>query len=213
MLYFEILDVKRKNLLPKLKFLKEEDFYLAGGTGLALQIKHRISLDFDFYNQKGFDPNNLLEKLQNFVEKVALIQISENTLLVKAIGVEVSFFKYPYPLLKPLIITESLNLASQEDVGAMKLIAIIQRGTYRDFVDLYFLIKKMGLPELLSLAEEKYPPFNKYLALQSLTYFEDAEEEPKGSKAGLFESLEWSEIKDFITDRVKEYIKRDQNEA
>lgn len=205
--YLEILDTKRQKLLNQLKFLKKEGFYLAGGTALALQIKHRLSIDFDFYNQRGFDSNNLLEKLQNFIEQVTLIQASENTLLVKANGIEVSFFKYPYPLIKPSIVTENLNLASLEDIGAMKLIAIIQRGTYRDFVDLYFIIKKVGLAELLKLAERKYPPFNKYLALQSLTYFEDAEKEPKGTKGGLFKALKWSEIKNFITNQVREGLK------
>ncbi|MBU1906506.1 MAG: hypothetical protein KJ923_05860, partial [Candidatus Omnitrophica bacterium] len=57
--HWDILDEPRKNLLPKLAFLKKQGFYLAGGTGLALQIGHRRSLDFDFYKKEAFSPNDL----------------------------------------------------------------------------------------------------------------------------------------------------------
>lgn len=206
-LHWEIFDKKRLTLLPKLKFLKEEGFYLAGGTAMALQIKHRISVDFDFYNPRVFESEKILLEFQKNSKEVILIQKAGDTLLVKIEGVEISLFTYPYKLLKPLIKTEYLNLASLTDIAAMKLIAIIQRGIQRDFTDLYFLIKQLGLKNIFQLTKEKYPPFNKYLGLQALTYFEDAEKVSLKRKIILLESITWDEIKNFIVQEAKEFKK------
>jgi hypothetical protein len=195
-----------------LSFLKKEGFYLAGGTALALQIKHRISVDFGFYNQREFDSQSLLLDFQKNSPKVILLQKSVNTLIAKIDGVETSLFTYPYKLVNPPIETDYLNLASIEDIAAMKLIAIIQRGIQRDFIDMYFLIKLLGLPRIFQLTEEKYSPFNKYLGLQVLTYFADAEKASPKRKTAIFERVNWEEIKKFIIARAKEFKGRLQNE-
>lgn len=204
-LYWDILDKKRLALLPKLKFLKDAGFYLAGGTALALQIKHRRSVDFDFYIQGNFDSEKILIHFQENGHNVILIQEAENTLIAKVEGIEISLFTYPYKLLKEFVEADYLNLASIEDISAMKLVAIIQRGIRRDFVDLYFLIKLLGLRKVFQLTEEKYPPFNKYLALQAITYFEDAQKEPARRKIVLFQTVSWDEIKNFITAQAREF--------
>lgn len=206
-LHWDIFDKKRLALLPKLVFLKSAGFYLAGGTALALQIRHRKSLDFDFYNPQIFDSEKILSTFQKNSKDVILIQKAENTLIAKMEGIEISLFTYPYKLLKKLIETQYLNLASIEDIAAMKLIAIIQRGIRRDFTDLYFLIKLLGLKKIFQLTEEKYPPFNKYLGLQALTYFGDAEKESLKRKVVLFQPATWNEIKKFITAQAIEFKK------
>jgi predicted nucleotidyltransferase component of viral defense system len=203
-IYWEILDKKQELILPKLSFLKKSGFYLAGGTALALQIKHRRSVDFDLYNPDQFNPEKILLKFQKQAQNVSLIQRSEDTLIIKLNGVEISLFWYPYRLLKKLIETEYINLASVEDIACMKIIAIIQRGTRRDFVDLYFLIQRLGLEKIFKLAEKKYPSFNIYLALQAMTYFVDAEKEPSG-RIRCFEELKWEEIKKFLINQARQY--------
>lgn len=100
--------------------------------------------------------------------------------------------------MQDLIKSQYCNLASLEDIAAMKMIAVIQRGTKRDFIDLYFLIKKMGLEKIFGFAGEKYPGFNEYLALQSLTYFKDAEIENNDRNIVLFESFNWKDAKKFF---------------
>ena len=204
-LHWETLDKKRIALLPKLKFLEEQGFYLAGGTALALQIGHRRSLDFDYYVTKDFDSEKILRGFQGIGSSVVLIQKAENTLIVKVDLVDISLFAYPYKLLKKPIATEYLTLASIEDIAAMKLIAIIQRGVRRDFTDLYFLIHILGLKEIFCLTEKKYPPFNKYVALQALTYFQDAEREPSLRKTVLFKPVTWDAIKKCITAKSREF--------
>ena len=204
-LHWEILGKKHLKILPKLIFLKKHGFYLAGGTALTLLIKHRISVDFDFYNQGKFDPEDILFEFQKISKKAILIQKDINTLITKVDDIEISLFAYPYKLLNPLIETDYVNIASIKDIAAMKLIAIIQRGVQRDFIDMYFLIRILWLPTIFRLTKEKYPPFNEYLGLQALTYFADAEKVPSGRKIALFEFVSWGEIKDFIIAEAKKF--------
>lgn len=115
-----------------------------------------------------------------------------------------NFYTYPYPLLQPLLDLKVVSVASLDDIAAMKVIAIIQRGTKRDFIDIYYLIKKMGLSRILKLSEQKYKDFNTYLALQALLYFEDAEKERFSiRKIRLKESVKWNEVKSHIIQEVK----------
>lgn len=202
-MHLNILDEQRQVLLPHLTFLKEMGFYLAGGTALALQIGHRTSVDFDFYNPQGFEPKIIIESLNQQI--LTIIQESEDTLALRVNDVELSFFKYSYKLLRPLIKEEHLQIASAEDIAAMKIIALVQRGLYRDFLDLYFLINMFGLSTVLEFAHKKYPPFNKYLAIQALTYFDDAEEDSISFKAQFFRKVNWKDVKKYFVEQAKTY--------
>lgn len=203
--HWDILDEHRKNLLPKLAFLKEEGFYLAGGTGLALQIGHRRSLDFDFYKKDAFSPNDL----QNMIvskfgaDKVKTANMTKNFAGLLINNIEVSFFLYPYNLVKNLIGADFGYVASITDIGAMKLIAIVQRGTKRDFVDIYFLITQLGLKTLLKAVQVKYPGYNIYVGLQALLYFTDAEKSDEyKNRLDPIAKFDWSKIKKFIAKEV-----------
>lgn len=200
----EIFDRKRKKLLKELGFLKKYGFYLAGGTALALQIGHRTSLDFDFYTEKKFDNKKLFLELEKKFKNVVLIQKPEQTLIVKINEIEASFFYYPYFLINPLVKINGVNIASTEDIVAMKLIAISDRGTKRDFIDIYFLLKEFSLKEIFEFVKKKYPMFNIYVGLQGLTYFKDAEKQQQ-RKLYLFRSVSWNKIKKFLIEEVKKY--------
>lgn len=207
-LYFDVLDRKRLRILPKLEFLRQDyGFYLAGGTALALQIRHRTSLDFDFYCEKEFDNRRAFASFQNNFKQLTLIQDAPNTLIVKARGIEISLFYYMYPLLKRVITTEYVDLASKEDIAAMKLIAIIQRGRMRDFIDMYFLMKEFSLEKIFKWTKKKFPPFNPYLGLRALTYFKDAEEDAQKGRFELLKEADWEDVKGEIVDKVYEFKK------
>ena len=204
-----ILDKKRIGLLKKLGFIEKYGFYLAGGTALALQIGHRDSLDFDFYTEKKFDSQKLREEFDPRFEKVQEIYIAEGTLGLEVDGIGVSFFKYPYPLIRPLEKMESIYLASKEDIAAMKTIAISQRGKRRDFIDIYFLITEFGLKKIIEFAKEKYPMFNIYVGLQGLVYFKDADEDPEKGRFRLLKEVQWKGMKDYIleeTNKIKNLL-------
>lgn len=207
-LHFDILDKKRVKILPNLEFLRKDySFYLAGGTALALQIGHRISIDFDFYTSKDFDPKGLYKRFKEIFDKIDSVHIAEGTLLLAIYDIGISFFRYEYPMLKPLIKTEYIDLLSIEDIVAMKIIAIVQRGRKRDFIDIYYLLKRYGLERLLKFTEKKYDVFNKYIGLRALTYFEDAEKDKSRSRLETFEEIKWDEIKKEIIEAVDKYRK------
>lgn len=92
---------------------------------------------------------------------------------------ELNFFKYDYKLLKPLIKTEYFDIASFEDIACMKLISVAQRTAERDYIDLYFILQKMSLKELMPMCQEKYPMFNESNILRGLNYIGDVEREEK----------------------------------
>jgi len=204
-MYWQVLGKKQINLLKKLKFLKNYGFYLAGGTALALQIGHRTSVDFDFYTQRKFDSRKLREEFDERFKNVQEIYIAKDTLELSVNGVEVSFFRYPYPFIKSPQEIEGILLASIEDISAMKILAISQRGKKRDFIDIYFLIKKLGLKRIFEFVKKKYPKFNIYLGLQGLVYFKDADEDPEKERYKLLKKISWSKIKKFITEEVKKF--------
>ena len=202
-----ILDKKRINLLKKLKFLSKYGFYLAGGTALALQIGHRTSMDFDFYTEKKFSLLKLQRLLEKKFKEAIVLQKAEGTLIMKIDGVANSFFQYPYPLIFPPIKYQNFPpLASKEDIAAMKVIAISDRGTKRDFIDIYFLLKEFSLEEIFNFIKKKYPNFNIYVGLRGLTYFVDAEKKQK-RRLHLTHFVSWGKIKKFLIGEVKKYNK------
>ena len=206
-MHLSVLNSKQVSLLKKLGFLKKYGFYLAGGTALALQIDHRTSLDFDFYTEKKFDPTIFQRLLERKFKEVILLQKAEGTLSVKIDGVATSFFQYPYPLIFPPIKYQNFPpLASKEDIAAMKVIAISDRGTKRDFIDIYFLLKEFSLEEIFNFIKKKYPNFNIYVGLRGLTYFVDAEKKQK-RRLHLTHFVSWGKIKKFLIGEVKKYKK------
>ena len=202
-MHLKILDPKRKKLLSKLGFLNKQGFYMAGGTALALQIGHRTSLDFDFYTEEKFDPKKLREKFDKKFKKVQEIYIAEDILGLDADGIKMSFFRYSYRLVRSYVQMEDICLASKEDIAAMKILAISQRGKRRDFIDMYFLIKEFGLREIIEFTKEKYPMFNIYVGLQGLLYFKDADEDSEKQRFKMLQKADWRGI--------KKYIKREVN--
>ncbi len=174
-MFYNILDKKRLDILPLFKNFKD-DFYLAGGTALALQIGHRDSIDFDFFTEKEFDTKILFNKLQGVFKggNIKKVQEEKNTLTVVVDNdIKISFFTYQYPLLNELIVEENFRLASAQDIACMKLSAIISRSTMKDYVDLFFVLQFVGLSELFKGATEKFPEIDINLVLKSLVYFDD----------------------------------------
>jgi len=206
-MFLSILSRKQIRLLEQLGFLKKYGFYLAGGTALAIHVGHRASLDFDFYTKKSFDSKKLQRLLEKKFEKTILLQKDEDTLIVKINDVAVSFFKYAYPLIFPLIKQRKFPpIASKEDIAAMKIIAISDRGVKRDFIDIYFLLQEFPLKKVLTFVKKKYSNFNIYVALRGLTYFIDADKK-QTRRLYLFYNISWNEVKKFLIGEVKKYRK------
>lgn len=205
-LHAQILNENQKKILPKLAFSKEDKFYLAGGTALALHLGHRTSLDFDFYTKTHFDSISLYQKIEDGFGNDAILSLKEeDTMFCKVFGVDLSFFWYKYPLVEKPVDFESIALASSQDIAAMKLIAVYQRPAKRDYIDIYFLLKSFTLREMFSFVKKKYPNFNQYLALRALAYFEDLKDEEGRKIEILDKSFSWEKAKEKIFEEVRKY--------
>ncbi|MEW6609934.1 MAG: nucleotidyl transferase AbiEii/AbiGii toxin family protein, partial [bacterium] len=180
-----------------------KDYYLVGGTGVALQLGHRQSLDLDFFTPMDIDTNLCIERL---IEKGDFIleKKSPNTVIGIFEGTKVSFFKYPYPLLFSTKDFMGIKVADILDIACMKIDAISSRGSRRDFIDLYVICQqKRHLREILGFFREKYKSVNYNIIhiLKSLTYFDDADKEPMPN---LLIEIDWAKVKDFFESEVKE---------
>lgn len=180
-------------------------FYLAGGTALALELGHRISVDLDFFSQDTFSVSSLVAKL-NTLGNLKIEDQSEDTFNGSLDGVKISFFYYPYPLLFPTKEYNNVRLADERDIGAMKVQAISGRGNKKDFVDLFVLLQKYSLQELVDFFHKKYEKFNynQLHILKSLSYFYDADTNPEPV---YIHPISWNEVKKVIKNIVDEYTK------
>ena len=169
--------------------------YLAGGTALALHIGHRISVDLDFFTQEEFDEEVLSKTLMKIPEFV--FERGEwRTVLGKISETKFSLFYYEYPLVGKCEKFEGINIAALADIAAMKIHAIEDRGSKRDFVDVFFLAKRFSLEQMLDLYDLKYKCLENHLysIVKALGYFEAAEDQemPK-----MLVPANWDEIKSF----------------
>ncbi|MGB9613007.1 MAG: nucleotidyl transferase AbiEii/AbiGii toxin family protein [Candidatus Margulisiibacteriota bacterium] len=204
-LHLEVLPKRQRELFYSLSRRDWiSDFYLAGGTALALQIAHRRSIDFDFFSEKDFDLLLLKKKLPG-IGDYALRSESEIILDGDINGVRISFFKLPWPLIGKELHFNNLRIASKEDIAAMKLSSLSMRGSRKDFIDLYFLLEEYTLEEMFWFFEKKYGKNeeNVYCALKGIVYFVDAEKRPM---PGLLRHVTWGNIKKRIISAHKEYI-------
>ncbi len=176
------------------------DFYLAGGTALALQIGHRISHDLDFFsatNPLGMVERSVLARELQHITPSTIKREADEQLYATIMGIEVSFAYQHHPLLFPTIEVNGLRLAQPIDIGLMKLSAIKDRGTRRDFVDLYCLRKIAPLQRLFDLLPQKYddrPDFTVHLAY-ALQYFDDAEADPRPLYP--LQKIDWGAVKKY----------------
>jgi hypothetical protein len=175
-------------------------FYLAGGTGLALQFGHRLSLDLDFFASEHFDEDALLQLAQT-LEGFALVAKAPYTLHATIQATKVSFLGYAYPMLYAGNEFMGVHIADPRDIACMKISAIASRGTRRDFVDLYFCAQQFGLDEILQMFGRKYSQvnFSRIHILKSLTYFGDAEKDPMPH---MLVPIDWGEIMKFFISGV-----------
>lgn len=198
-----------RNTLDRISRMELLDrFYLAGGTGLALQIGHRFSEDLDLFSEG--DPLDAASRqviLRSMTREFGAGNVSvemekEGTLVVLLDGGSTSLFHYPYPLMAPLLTLEArIRTAALVEIGLMKVAAIIGKGSKRDFVDLYFVTAEVPLDTLLGLAAKKYPQAHDFSlqALKALAYFEDADRDPP---LQLIRPVEWEEVKTYFKKEV-----------
>lgn len=170
----EILNARQKEILPLIKAFNR-DFYLAGGTALALQIGHRESIDFDLFSPKEFfnlKPRNRIARAGFKIEKVLIDEQDQFTVVVDE--VKITFLFYPFEI-GATDMGDDLKAPSILTLAAMKAYTVSRRAKWKDYVDLYWVMKKyFSLKEIINEAERIFGnEFNEKIFRESLTYFED----------------------------------------
>lgn len=200
----KVLDRSGHDAARRLALAAGEDFYLAGGTGLALRLGHRISLDLDLFSENRLlnQPDRLvLKKDLETSGKAEILEEKDGTCHLRLGTTAVSLFHYPYKLLKPPSKWVGLKIASVEDISAMKLSAVISRGSKKDFIDLFFILHLHKAADLFKWAEQKFPGHPNFTiqAAKALVYFEDAEKEPMPR---MLKPVPWAKIKAFFEKEI-----------
>jgi len=203
-MHVEALTKNTAALLPR--FAKFKKFYLVGGTALALQIGHRISVDFDFFSTEEL-PANLLQRVKKAFSdssvRVTYRTLEQLNLLIDE--VQATFFQYPYPFLDSFTDYKGIKIASIREISAMKAFSIGRRLSYKDYVDWYFILKEkhVDLPDIIGFCEKKFGnDFNDRLFLGQLVSLEDI---PEQKINFLRNAVEREEIQEFLTKTVANF--------
>jgi len=200
-MHLEALKSKQKKIFEKLSHFS--DYYLVGGTALALQLGHRVSEDFDFFRNKELD--------KPFISKVYKVFKGHNIKILfrhpeqvnfTIDSVKFNFVKYSYSLIFELKKFKGINLAAPQEIALMKAFTLGMRITLKDYLDLYFILKEkiISLDEIIKGCEKKYKEeFNGRLFLEQLISVEEAEEARIGF---LKQSVSRKEMQEFFEKEV-----------
>jgi len=204
-----LTDLIEKKVLP-------QDSYLAGGTAVYFYLRHRYSLDLDFFTSKPFSSEVMLFRLRDAIKEVDVEIFEKETFIANLTSSKLRFslFYYPYKLIFSPNIYELrpglfCPMASLQDIEAMKAVALVQRGSAKDFVDLYFILTKThhSFRDLANLIQRKYSLDEKYNyhLKTALVYFDEAERDLEAiwlvdekSEAKRISEEQWQMIKDFF---------------
>ncbi|MEW6610166.1 MAG: nucleotidyl transferase AbiEii/AbiGii toxin family protein [Patescibacteria group bacterium] len=168
----EIFTSEQNKLLPLVRMFSK-NFYLVGGTAIALHLGHRRSIDFDLFSKEKFGNQSILNKILSLAapDEIIVNKLGELTLIVQ--GVKFTFFHYPYTISCPKSLGDNLKMPDLLTLSAMKAFALGQRAKWKDYVDLYFILKDyFSVSEISRRSREIFDGFNEKLFRGQLAYFE-----------------------------------------
>lgn len=195
MLQYKTIEPGTLQLLKSLQSLPLlQGLRLVGGTALALQLGHRKSVDLDLFGEISVDPVEFRGVLEE-EHTITILKESRNINIYMVDGIKVDFVNYAYSWIDDPVAEEGITLAGIKDIAAMKVAAVIGRGTKKDFVDINRLLQVLPLQELLNLYLQKYTDGSLFIAMKSLSYFADAENDPMPF---MFEQTDWDAVKSSI---------------
>jgi predicted nucleotidyltransferase component of viral defense system len=191
--------------LQQLMALEElKNFYLVGGTGLSLIYGHRNSEDIDLFTHESFDSDLLFKLIDAKLPNADFKRMSSIFLFIYLGNVKVDFVNNLTPLQYPVKMIDGIRIADEKDIASLKLKAIFQRGSKKDFVDLFILLQHFSVEELLNFFSTKFPKIDIGQLLISMQYFEDAE---ATQLPELYIKSNWENIKTFIAQKIIAYLK------
>ncbi len=206
-IHLGLLDKKRQEVFFTLVHFKKNG-YLAGGTALALQINHRKSVDFDVFVDESITKDFKLKVKKIFGQVDFYVDSSDQISFKTEEGIGVTFVWYFYPTVSSIITTSSIGLASVFDIAADKAETLGRRAIWRDYVDLFILLKRkiLTLDKIIKLAKKKFGgEFIETQFLEQLPYFLDLQKTPIEF---VKEKYSENEIKSFLEKEVEAYLQK-----
>ncbi len=203
MLQYKVVDQPTLDLLIKINDCDLfQNYRLVGGTALALIHGHRKSIDLDFFGNEKIDTFEMI----SLFKSIGIVNDVKSSKRIDSLflnDVKVDIVHYPYQWIDEPLIEDNLRLATSKDIAAMKLAAITNRGSKKDFYDLNKLLQLFTLNQILGFYLEKFKDSSIFFALKSLIYFDDAEEQESPL---MFDEITWDQVKKNIVDAHLEYL-------
>ena len=195
----EILNSNQKKLLDLITLYRDK-FYLVGGTAIALQIGHRQSLDYDLFSENEINSDNIIRSLGNrkkYIQHTLINTIDEFSIIIN--NVKITFLFYPFKIPKFDKFENYIRIPSLLNLAAIKAYTIGRRTKWKDYVDLYFLLKDhFTINEISQRANSIYGNlFNSKLFREQLCYYNDIDYSE--SVKYINNSVERSEIKNYLS--------------
>src|SRR6185312_10822197 len=154
-----------------------DNFALGGGTNLALRLGHRLSVDLDFFSNTPYQNSIIFQAVTSGFPAAELLFEQNQTMMFTIDNIKVDFILYPFKWLHPFEKINGARLIALPDIIPMKLQALSNRFSKKDFWDIAFLLQKFSLSEMLEIFSSKFPQVDRGYLIHSLTNFEDAERE------------------------------------
>jgi len=199
-MHLNILNNDQQQLLPMLSKFKKE-FYMVGGTAIALHIGHRLSIDFDLFKSGRIKPKAIITKFHKQKEALSVTLNIQGQLNLNCRNVKFTFFEYEFDVPHAVNIENAINIPELIDLAAMKAYALGRRSKWKDYVDLYFILKNhYSIAEISKRAEQIYQDlFSEKLFRGQLNYFTGINFDEQVEFIPGFETDE-TIIKDFLTE-------------
>ena len=206
MLHLNTVSPELKNLLLEVNANEKfSSFRLGGGTALALQLGHRISVDADYISESTIDKTEFAQIIAKEINGVADLHTGEIGIFLKAAGIKLDFLSWNIPFIRPVVIQDGLRLLNVEEIAAMKLFAITQRGEKKDYFDIAVLLQHYSLTQLVAFYKERHPANDTSVVISFLVSFSDIDFQPEPQK--LIE-LNWIQAKEILQTAVTNYLKK-----
>jgi Nucleotidyl transferase AbiEii toxin, Type IV TA system len=205
MLHIETVEPLTLGLLKRLMADPAlSQFNLVGGTALSLQIGHRKSIDLDMFSHTDFEASQILQHLIDEGYELNVKHNFKQTLILEISGIKVDFIRFKYPFAQKIQVIDGIRLTDIQDIACMKIDAILGRGKQKDFCDLFFLLKKYSLGDIMACYQQMYQHSTLFHVYKSLTWFDDADLD--GDLEIYDKKYTWTKAKKTIIKAVEETI-------
>lgn len=180
-------------------------FCLVGGTALSLQDGHRISDDIDLFSAHPFDIPTLEFQLKHHFGSQALSYLKTFPFGIFCYihNIKVDLMYWGEGFIEEALNMEGVRIASQKDILAMKLEAIANRASKKDFFDLALLLSKFSLQDGFQFYQKRYPYNDPVAVVKNITNFENADSQPDPI---LLSSPTWEEVKIRVTNAFDDFF-------